>query len=99
MKLFNISTLFVCFVGAYAKAMDINQVLRIQMEQLVHEYNSQKMNNHHGLKPKAELDSLKKDLMNKFRKMAHDTEHKLGKRAKAIKLATKRRNRNRKMRG
>ena len=98
MKIFNISTLFVCFVGAYAKAMDINQVLRIQMEQLVHEYNSQKMNQHHGLKNKAERDSIKKDLMNQFRKMAHETEHKLGKRAQAMKSGAKRRKRIRKTR-
>ena len=83
MKLLNISTILACFTGANAKAIDINQVLRIQMEQLVHQYNFQKMNQHHGLKNKAERDSIKKDLMNQFRKMAHETEHKLGKRAQA----------------
>lgn len=98
MKLLNISTFLTCFVGVNAKAIDINQVLRIQMEQLVHQYNNQKMNRHHTLKNKAERDSIKKDLMDQFRKMAHETEHKLGKRAQAMKSAAKRRKQNRKMR-
>ena len=98
MKLFNISSLVACFVGANAKAININQVIRTQMEQLVHQYDFQKMNQHHGLKNKAELDSIKKELMIKFRKMANETEHKLEKRAKAIKSVAKRRKRNRKVR-
>ena len=97
MKLSNMSSLLACFVGVNAKTIDINQVLRIQMEQLVHQYNFQKVNKHHTLKNKAERDSIKKDLMDQFRKMAHETEHKLGKRAQAMKSAAKRRKRNRKM--
>ena len=98
MKLWNISIFLACFAGVNAKAIDINQVLRIQVEQLVHQYNYQKLNQHHGLKDKAERDSIKKDLMNQFRKMAHETEHKLGKRAQAMKSGAKRRKRNRKFR-
>ena len=98
MKLLNIVAFLACFDGVSAKAIDINQVLRIQMEQLVHQYNFQKMNQHHGLKNKAERDSIKKDLMNQFRKMAHETEHKLGKRAQAMKSGAKRRKRIRKTR-
>ena len=98
MKLFAIFTFLACFVAVNAKEMNISKVLRNQMEQLVHEYNSQKLDKHHHLKDKAVLDAIKKDLMNQFQKMAHETEHKLGKRAKAMKAGAKRRKRNRKMR-
>ena len=97
MKLFAIFPFLACFVAADAKEMNINQVLRNQMEQLVHEYNSKKLDKHHHLKDKAVLYAIKRDLMNKFKKMAHETEHKLGKRAKAMKAGGKRRKKNRKM--
>ena len=86
MKLISLLPLFACFVEANGKTIDINQVLRIQMKQLMHQYNSQKWNGHYGLKSKAELDTIKKELMNQFRKTAHETENKLGKIAKAMKV-------------
>ena len=98
MKFFEIFAFSTCFAVAYAKEIDINQVLRNQMEQLVHLYDSQRLTQHHRLKDKAELDCIKKDLMNQFRKMANETEHKLGKHAQVMKIGSKQRYRNRKMR-
>ena len=98
MKLIAALTFVACFAQVSAKSIDINQVLRIQMEQLVHQYNTQKMTGHHTLKDKATRNSIKKELMSQFQKMAHATEHRLGKRAKAMKMAQKQRKRNRKLR-
>ena len=98
MKLIAVFTFLACLAQATAKSIDINLVLRRQMEKLVHQYNSQKMTGRHTLKDKAARDLIKKDLMNQFQKMAHATEHKLGKRARAMKEAQKQRKRNRRMR-
>ena len=98
MKLIAALTFIACFAQVSAKSIDINQVLRIQMEQLVHQYNTQKMTGHHTLKDKATRNLIKKDLMSQFHKMARATEHRLGKRAKAMKMAQKQRKRNRKLR-
>ena len=51
-----------------SKALDINQVLRIQMEKLVHRYEVQKNTQGHQLKDKVELDSIKRDLKVDFQK-------------------------------
>ena len=98
MKLIAAFTFVACLAQATPKSIDINQVLRNQMHQLVHQYNTQKMTEHHTLKDKAARNSIKKDLMNQFQKMARATEHRLGKRAKAMKMAQKQRKRNRKLR-
>ena len=98
MKLIAIFTFLACLAQVTAKSIDINLVLRWQMKQLVHQYEIEKMTRHHTLKDKAARDLIKKDLMNQFQKMAHATEYKLGKRARALKQAQKQRKRNRRMR-
>ena len=51
-----------------SKGLDINQVLRIQMEKLVHRYEVQKNTQGHQLKDKGALDSIKRDLKVDFQK-------------------------------
>ena len=84
------------------KLLDINEVVRAQMENLIQEYNARKMTEGHvyeSLRDENSLQSIRNELLNSFRKTAISTGKKLseqklknGKSAKTVAKSTNRKN-------
>ena len=59
-----------------SKLLDINEVVRAQMENLIQEYNARKMTEGHvyeGLRDENSLKSIRNELLNNFRKTVIST--------------------------